>query len=123
LAFNRPPTLVAPSSHFGNYDTVGLFGAVRRLHVELRTGGDILKGRAELRTLLQQQTRGVPALRVSRRARWTLNAFAAGYARAVTRQGMISEEAGEGHYRVLMEGLESFIATAQIAGEEAHDSR
>jgi hypothetical protein len=123
LAVNRPPTLVAPASHFGNYDTVGLSGAVRRLHVELRSGGDILKGRAELRTLLQQQTRGVPALQVSQRARWTLNAFAAGYARAVTRQGMISEEASDGHYRVLMEGLESFIATAQVAGEEAHDRR
>jgi hypothetical protein len=116
-------TLVAPSYHFRNYDTVGLPGAVRRLPAELRSGGDILKGRAELRTLLQQQTRGLPALQVSQRARWTLNAFAAGYARAVTRQGMVSEEANDGLYRVLMEGLESFIATTQVAGEEEHDRR
>ena len=83
----------------------------------------IVKGRAELRELLQQQTRGLPALQVSSRARWTLNAFAAGYARAVTRQGMVSEEANDGPYRVLMEGLESFAAMAQSAAEEDRDRR
>ena len=80
-------------------------------------------GRAELRALLQQQTRGLAAVQVSRTARWTLNAFAAGYARAVTRQGVVSEEPNDGLYRVLMEGLESFIATAQVAGEEDRDRR
>jgi hypothetical protein len=123
LAVGRQLRLTAPSSHFRNYDTVGLRGAVRRLPAELRSGGDILKGRAELRTLLQQQTRGLPALQVSRAARCTLNALAAGYARAVTQQGMVSEEANEGAYRVLMEGLESFAATAQIAGEEDRNRR
>jgi hypothetical protein len=123
LAAGRQLRLSAPSSHFRHYDTVGLRGAVRRLPAELRSGGDILKGRAELRALLQQQTRGLPALQVSRAARWTLNAFAAGYARAVTRQGMVSEGANEGLYRVLMEGLESFAATAQVAGEEDRDMR
>ena len=72
---------------------------------------------------MQQQTRGLPALQVSRTARWTLNAFAAGYARAVTRQGTVSEEPTDGLYRLLMEGLESFAATAQIAGEEDRDRR
>jgi hypothetical protein len=60
---------------------------------------------------------------VSWTARWTLNALAAGYARAVTRQGMVSEEANDGLYRVLMEGLESFMATAQVKGEEDRDRR
>jgi hypothetical protein len=123
LAVGRLLRLSAPSSHFRNYGTVALRGAVRRLPAELRSGGDILKGRAELRALLQQQTRGLPALQVSRAARWTLNAFAAGYARAVTRQGMVSEEANDGLYRVLMEGLESFAATAKIAGEDDRDRR
>jgi hypothetical protein len=123
LAIGRRLSLVAPSSHFRNYDTVGLPGAVRRLPAELRSGGDILRGRAELRALLQQQTRGLPALQVSRTARWTLNAFAAGYARAVTRQGTVSEEPTDGLYRLLMEGLESFTATAQIASEEDRDRR
>jgi hypothetical protein len=123
LAVGRQLRLVAPPSHFRNYDTVGLAGAVRRLPAELRSGGDALKGRAELRALLQQQTRGLPALRVSRTAQLTLNAFAAGYVRAVTRQGLVSEETNDGLYRVLMEGLESFIATSRAAGEEDNDRR
>jgi hypothetical protein len=123
LAVGRQLRLVAPSCHFRTYDTIGLNGAVRRLPAELRSGGDIRNGRAELRALLQQQTRGLPALQVSRTARWTLNAFAAGYARSVTRQGMAAEEAKDGFYRVLMEGLECFIATAQVAGEDDRDRR
>jgi hypothetical protein len=71
----------------------------------------------------QQQTRDVLALQVLRMARRMLNAFAAGYARAVTRQGTISDEANDGLYRVLMEGLESFVATAQVAAEEDRDRR
>jgi hypothetical protein len=123
LAVGRQLRLVAPSYHFRNYDTVGLAGAVRRLPAELRCGGDLLRGRAELRALLQQQTRGLPALQVSPMAQWALNAFAAGYARAVTRQGTISEEVNDGLYRVLMEGIESFIATAQVAGDEDSNNR
>jgi hypothetical protein len=73
--------------------------AVRCRPAELRCGGDILRGRAHLRALLQQQTRGWPSLQVSPVARWTLNALAAGYARAVTRQGMVSEEANDGRYQ------------------------
>jgi hypothetical protein len=73
LAVGRQLRLVAPSYHFRNYDTVGLPGAVRRLPAELRSGGDILRGRAELRGLLQQQTRGLPAVQVSRAARWTIS--------------------------------------------------
>ena len=40
LAVGRQPRLIAPSSHFRSYDTVGLPGAVRRLPAELRSGGD-----------------------------------------------------------------------------------
>jgi hypothetical protein len=36
---------------------------------------------------------------------------------------MVSEGANGGVYRVLNEGLESFAATAQIAGEEDRDRR
>ena len=89
----------------------------------MQSGGSTDVGRAELRALLQQQTRGLPALQVSRTAQRTLNAFAAGYARPVTRQGMVSDEANDGLYRVLMEGLESFAATAQVASDEDRDRR
>ena len=36
---------------------------------------------------------------------------------------MVSDEANDGLYRVLMEGLESFIVTAQTASEEDRDRR
>ena len=55
-------------------------------------------------------THGVPALRVSTRARWTLNAFAGGYCREVGKEGMLNENAKPGPHRVLMEGLEAFAS-------------
>jgi hypothetical protein len=48
--------LIAPPTHFRNYDPVGLPSAVRRLPAELHRGGDVTRGRAALRALLQQQT-------------------------------------------------------------------
>ena len=107
--------LHAGPSHFERYDTVGLRGAVARVPAELRAGGSIDKGRAELRSLLQRQIRGEPALRVSSEASWTLKAFAAGYAR----NGFKLATVGDDIYQLLMEGLESFVGTAQLAGEPA----
>jgi hypothetical protein len=117
---SRKLVLVAPRSHFGNrYDPVGLAGAVQRIQMQVSAGGDIERGRAELRKLMQQQTRETPALQVSSTARWTLNGLAAGYARPVNRQGTVAEEPADGVYRLLVEALESFMASAQVAGEEA----
>jgi hypothetical protein len=117
--------LIAPPSHFRNYDTVGLPGAVRRLPADLRRGGDVAKGRAALRALLAQQTQGRPALQVTPRASWTSNAFAGGYAHAVdARTGvMIAEEASDGVYRVLLEGLESAMALGLPTHDEDERNR
>jgi hypothetical protein len=117
LAFGRKLSLFAPRSHFQRYDVVGLVAAARRCQRELRAGGDIETGRAELRRLLQQQTHGEPAVRVSTSAHSTLNALAGGYAHPINRQGMVAEEPADGLYRLLMESVESFLATAQVAGE------
>ena len=81
LQIGKPLVLHAGPSHFERYDTVGLRGAVARVPAELRSGASVDKGRAELRSLLQRQIRGEPALLVSSEASWTLKAFAAGYAR------------------------------------------
>jgi hypothetical protein len=105
--------LRAGPSHFKPYDVVGLRGAVARVPAELRVGGDIDAGRAALRNLLQQLPRGEPKVRVSSSARWTLNAFAAGHASAGFKLAAI----GDDIYALLMEGLESFMATAQDVGE------
>jgi len=111
MSIGQKLVLRAGQLHFKPYDPVGLRGAVARVPAELRVGGDIDTGRAELRKLLQRQTRGEPAVRVSSSARWTLNAFAAGYASA----GFKLSGIGDDIYALLMEGLESLMATAQGA--------
>ena len=106
--------LVAGPEHYSAYNRLGLRGAVGKLPAELRRGGDEAVGRDEIRGLLRRQIRGFPALRISTSARWTVNAFAAGYARAVDKRGIVQAEAQEGTYRVLMEGLETFTALMKI---------
>jgi hypothetical protein len=63
---------------------------------------------------------------VSPRASWTSNGFAGGYAHAVdARTGtMIAEEANDGVYRVLLEGLESAMALGlPLPNEEERNRR
>jgi hypothetical protein len=100
--------LVASPVHYGPYDRLGLRGAVARLPSELRRGVAEALGREQIRALLQRQIGGLPALQVSTDAHWTLNAFAAGYARGVDKRGVVGDEAADNVYRVLMEGLETF---------------
>jgi hypothetical protein len=126
MRFGTELRLTAPSSHFRNYDTVGLAAAVRRLPAELHRGGDIAKGRAVLRALMTQQVQGRPPLQVSASARWVCNGLAAGYARATdARAGgvPVAEEASEGVYRTLLEGLESALARTLPASGQEEDQR
>jgi hypothetical protein len=113
LRFGSELRLTAPEQHFRPYQTIGLAAAVRRLPAELHRGGDPVKGRAVLRALMTQQVQGRPPLQVSASARWVCNGLAAGYARATdARAGgvPVAEEASEGVYRTLLEGLESAMA-------------
>ena len=99
---------------------------MRRLPAELARGGDVAKGRAVLRALISQQTQGRPLLQVSPQARWTANGLAAGYARATdARAGgvPVAEEASDGVYRTLIEGLESALARTLPASREDEDQR
>ncbi len=104
----------APPELFGNYDTVGLRGAARRIPMEVRQGGLGLDGRDEIRALLRKQIRSMPALRVSQNARWVLNGFSAGYCKEVTKGGFLSEFALEGPYKTIFEGIESFAAVLRM---------
>lgn len=109
--------LVAPSNHFDQWTNVGLRAAVATLPAELGRGGDPLVGRDLIRQLLKTSVRQMPAVQVAYAARWTLNAFAAGYSRAVTSSGQISEQPdNDSVYTKLMLGLESFAA---LVGTEA----
>jgi hypothetical protein len=115
------PRLYGAPEHFGNYDTVGLRGAARKIPVDLSQGGLGLDGRDEVRALLRRQIRSGTALRVSQRARWTLNAFAGGYCKSVLKNGILSEFADEGPYKTLMEGLESFASLLKM-GDLSNDT-
>lgn len=110
----------APPEHFTGYDTIGLRGAAVKVPVRIGQGGLALDGRDEIRGLLRKQVKGMAALRVSMQARWTLNAFAGGYAKDVLKTGVLSEFAVDGPYKTLMEGLESFASMLKMGdiGEE-----
>lgn len=114
LECGREPRIVASPNHWMQYDTVGLPAAIGKLAVDPVQGGTLLVGRENLRTQLERTIHGNPALRVSYAARWTLNGFSSGYAREVSPNGTIKQEAREGIYRVLMEGLETFAGLLKI---------
>lgn len=115
------PRLYCPPEHFGNHDTVGLRGAARKVPTDLAQGGLALDGREEIRELLRRTVKQFPALRISRKARWTLNGFGGGYCKEVLKNGMLSEFPSEGPYKTLLEGLESFAALMRM-GNFADDT-
>jgi hypothetical protein len=88
--------LIAGAGHFADYNPVGLLGSVAKLPATLRRGGAENVGRSEIRRLLTSSVRGDPALLISPRARWTLNAFCAGYALEVDSKGIELTAAREG---------------------------
>lgn len=108
LVAGRTPNLVAGPVHFEQYNNFGLVQGARRIVAEVRRGVSPGRGRDEIRSYLRRTTKGMPAILLSQEARWTLNALAGGYARAILKGGMLADYAEEGVYRVLMEGLESF---------------
>ena len=109
LECRRPPNLCAGPQHWDRYANLGLVQACRRLPAEIRRAGLPSSGRHELGVLLRRVSRGVPAVALSGEARWTVNALAGGYCREV-RNGQVMVDAEDGPYKVLCEGLESFLA-------------
>jgi hypothetical protein len=116
LEAGQKPRLYAPPECFGNYDVIGLRGAARTIPIALSQSGFGLDGRDEMRAMLRRTVRGGPALKVSHKARWTLNALAGGYCRDVMKNGVLSEFAMDGPYKVIMEGLESLAALVKTGG-------
>jgi hypothetical protein len=113
----------AGPQHWQTYDTIGLQAAAKRVLTRMKVGGDTAAGREELRKRIGEMAHGHPALQVSTKARWTLNAFSGGYARSVTKGKEVMGMADDGVYKVLMEGLESFVAaTAGALGRDGDDT-
>lgn len=107
--------------HFERFNNFGVLQALRALKIQPSRGGRPEQGRPEIARLLTQARRGVPQITISTNARWTLNGFASGYARAVTGSGLLADFAEEGIYRTLMEGLESFAAILRLGSPEDED--
>lgn len=81
---------------------------LRRMGMQIGAGSDIGEGRREFYKLLREQSRGLSRLLVSDKARWTRNAFAAGY----------KINLFDGPYGVLMGALESIAALSSLDGDD-----
>jgi hypothetical protein len=116
------PIWVAPLPHSDRHNNFGLIQAVKAVPAEIRTGGDAVAGQIHLRDMLSSNVRGLPAVEVSQDARWTLRALSGGYTRAMVR-GRLQDYAEEGPYRLLMEGIESFLGMMRVfaARDEEED--
>jgi len=121
LEAGAPVRLVAGPLHFDQYNNVGLVQAAARLPREVRTAVAPGRARASIANLLQRERQGMPMVMVSSNARWTLNAFAGGYSRALLKQGQLADYAEEGVYRTLMEGLESFMGLMELGSPDDED--
>jgi hypothetical protein len=108
--------------HFDQYNNVGLRQSLARAPAELRQGTIPDRGRPYLRALFQRDRSGFPSFQVSDGAIWTLNAFSGGYARVLNKGGVLADYAEEGPYRVLMEGLESFLGLLESGSPESESS-
>lgn len=106
--------IVAPPKHFNQWTNIGLRQAVQKIPAEIGAGTEPGIGREEIRRLLRAQIKGMPAVQVGHDARWTLNAFSGGYARALDRRGDLADEPEDNVYSSLMLGLESWAGLGAI---------
>lgn len=118
-AGGRKLVVTAPPQHFEQWSNVGLRAAVGHVPADMMRGGDVLQGRDQIRQLFQGSVRGMPAVQIAYAARWTLNAFAGGYCRAISQRGGITDEPDDNVYKDLMLGLESFAALVWAGSSQA----
>jgi hypothetical protein len=59
---------------------------------------------------------------ISDKARWVLNGFSGGYSRALNKQGQLADYADDNEYRVILEGLESFVGRLSAGDPDAQDA-
>lgn len=103
------PRWIVPPQHFNEWNNEGLVQAIRALPAQCAMGGEPATGR----TLLSQALDKERGLVVAEDAKWTLRALAGGYAKSLGPRGVPQTQAQAGIYKVLMEGLESFLATGE----------
>jgi hypothetical protein len=116
--FGRKLRVIAPPSHFQNYDTIGLRAAAASIPVEVEKGGDPQTGREIVRRMLERLSPGTgrPRLLVSENAHWTLRGFAGGYHYDMNgRSAVLRPEPKDNIYAVLFHALESVAARSGLS--------
>lgn len=116
----KPLKIVAPRQHFTHYDNIGLRAAARSIPTSLMQGGDVNKGRDQVRRLLRSSIRGERAFRVDPGATFVLRALAGGYAFSTDRTGALAAVPAENPYSVTMNGLEALLAL--VSSENLRDT-
>lgn len=120
--FGRDFNLVAPPHHFDRYNNVGIVAAAAKLPKRVLSGMTVDRGRLRMTELLQRERAGMPMFMVSSAATWTLNGLASGYSRVLLKQGQLADYAEEGPYRLLIEGLESYVAFTELGSTGGYGS-
>lgn len=113
--------LAAGPAHFEQYGNVGLTQAVRKIPMDIRCGVPPERARGHVRSLLQRERHGMPMFMAAQDAAWTLNAMAGGYARQLLKNNQMAEYAEDSVYRILMEGMESFVGLLEMGGSTGDD--
>ncbi len=121
LEVGRSVRLTAGPRHYDRHNNVGLIQAAKRLPQEVRPGFDPIRGRAVVRRLLQRDRSTQPMVLIGTDATWTLNAFVGGYSRSLVKAGQLSDQADDGPYRVLMEGIEAFAGLLEAGSPDSTD--
>jgi hypothetical protein len=114
---SRAPTWIYPPHHAERYTNVGLVQAIGTIPADRRMGGEEVRGQLQMRDLLGRTAGGMSLVQISGLASWTCRALSGGYSRSLVR-GRIQDAAEEGPYRLLVEGIESFLALSHARREE-----
>lgn len=106
------PRVIAPPHHWTDYNQLGVVAAAKAVPVAIYKGGDVMKGREEIRSLIDRAAQ--PGVQVSVRATWVMRAMADGYAYGLEKTGAPSTEPADNMYRTLMEGIEALMALSRM---------
>lgn len=101
----RRCSVVAPNTQFVRGT---LAPAMRKIGIQVSIGESSDNGRAELRRMLKQKTRGLPELLVDQSATMTRNGFLQGYSLDTT----------DGPYKLLFESIEALCGLASFDGSD-----
>ncbi len=101
-------TVIVPPEQMDKYVNYGLPAALKPVQNRVVRGAAAAGSVGALSPLLKTRNKGEPALRVSLKAGWVVNALARGYARKMTPSGGYDALPEKNQYALVMEGIESF---------------